>query len=52
MTVNGQYGYYITNAFPWVLNCFKGTPDPSFTATALGLTNLMHSHDDGELHSH
>jgi len=52
MTVNGQYGYYITNAFPWVLNCFKGTPDPSFTATGPGLTNLMHSHDDGEIHSH
>jgi hypothetical protein len=52
MTVNGQYGYYITNAFPWVLNCFKGTPDPSFTATGPGLTNLMHSHNDGEVHSH
>ena len=30
MTVNGVYGYYVTNAFPWVMNCFKGTPDPSF----------------------
>jgi len=52
MSVNGQYGYYITNAFPWVLNCFKGTADSSFTATGPGLTNLMHSHDDGEIHSH
>ena len=30
MTYSGQYGYYITNAFPWALNCFKGTPDSSF----------------------
>ena len=31
MTLNGQYGYYITNSFPWVMNCFKGQVDPSFT---------------------
>ena len=31
MTVDGQYGYYVTNAFPWVMNCFKGTPDSSFS---------------------
>ncbi|WP_395167781.1 YHYH protein [Piscirickettsia salmonis] len=30
MTVNGVYGYYITATFPYILNCFKGTPDPSF----------------------
>ena len=30
MTVDGQYGYYISDSFPWVLNCFSGTPDPSF----------------------
>ncbi|MEM7075917.1 MAG: YHYH protein [Pseudomonadota bacterium] len=30
MTVNGQYGYYVTTTYPWVLNCFAGTPDPSF----------------------
>lgn len=30
MTVNGQYGYYVTDAYPWVLKCFKGTPDASF----------------------
>lgn len=52
MTVNGQYGYYITNAFPWVLNCFKGTPDASFTATGPALQNLMHSHDDEQMHIH
>ncbi|OAJ34937.1 YHYH protein [Piscirickettsia salmonis] len=30
MMVNGVYGYYITATFPYILNCFKGTPDPSF----------------------
>ena len=28
--LNGQYGYYITDTYPWVLGCFKGTPDSSF----------------------
>jgi hypothetical protein len=31
MTVEGQYGYYVTNAYPWVLGCLKGTPDDSFS---------------------
>ncbi|NRA68385.1 MAG: YHYH protein [Pseudobacteriovorax sp.] len=30
MTVNGVYGYYVTNAFPWVMACYKGTLDASF----------------------
>ncbi len=30
MTVNGQYGYYVTDSYPWVLACFTGTPDSSF----------------------
>ena len=30
MTVDGQYGYYVTTTYPWVLNCFAGTPDESF----------------------
>jgi arylsulfatase A-like enzyme len=30
MTVNGIYGYYITDEYPYVLSCFKGTPDSSF----------------------
>ena len=29
-TADGVYGYYITDAFPWVIGCFTGTPDPSF----------------------
>jgi hypothetical protein len=30
MVVDGQYGYYVTDAYPWILNCFMGTPDASF----------------------
>ena len=31
MTVDGQYGYYVTEGYPWIINCFTGTPDPSFS---------------------
>jgi hypothetical protein len=51
MTVNGQYGYYITDAYPWVLACYKGEIDPSFVKNAPELQNRMHSHE-GLLHSH
>ena len=27
---NGTYYYYVTFSFPWVMNCFVGTPDDSF----------------------
>ncbi|MCY0095967.1 YHYH protein [Hoeflea ulvae] len=30
MVVNGQYGYYVTDSYPWVIKCFSGQPDPSF----------------------
>lgn len=30
MTVNGQYGYYAIDSYPWVIKCFKGTPHESF----------------------
>jgi len=30
MTYNGQYGYYVTETFPWVMACFKGAPHTSF----------------------
>ena len=30
MTVDGQYGYYVTDTFPWVIKCLVGTPDESF----------------------
>jgi hypothetical protein len=30
MEVDGVYGYYVTDSYPWVVACFHGTPDPSF----------------------
>ncbi len=30
MTRSGSYGYYVTEAYPWVIGCFRGTPDTSF----------------------
>ena len=30
MEHDGQYGYYVTDGYPWVMRCFKGTPDASF----------------------
>ncbi|MES2603840.1 MAG: YHYH protein [Pseudomonadota bacterium] len=38
MTVNGVYGYYITDEFPYMTNCFKGTPDASFRKGGGGST--------------
>ncbi|WP_419907244.1 YHYH protein [Hoeflea sp.] len=32
MTVNGAYGYYVTDTYPWVLACLSGVPDRSFSA--------------------
>ncbi|MGA1054360.1 MAG: YHYH protein, partial [Pseudohongiellaceae bacterium] len=36
MMWNGAYGYYIIDAFPWVLNCYRGTPNVSFNKSAGG----------------
>ena len=30
MTIDGQYGYYITNSFPWGVHCLKGIPNETF----------------------
>ncbi|GLS24942.1 YHYH protein [Marinibactrum halimedae] len=30
MRINGQYGYYVTDTYPWILNCFRGQPHLSF----------------------
>jgi hypothetical protein len=30
MMRDGSYGYYVTDAYPWVLGCFSATPDESF----------------------
>ncbi len=34
MTVDGQYGYYVTDTYPWVIKCFSGTPHESFSNVA------------------
>ncbi|MEY4641142.1 MAG: hypothetical protein RLZZ227_1136 [Pseudomonadota bacterium] len=38
MTVDGTYGYFITDQFPWIINCFKGTPDASFRKSGSATT--------------
>lgn len=30
MLVNGVYGYFVTDTFPYIMNCLRGTPGPSF----------------------
>lgn len=30
MTVDGQYGYYLSSGYPYLIGCFKGTPHSSF----------------------
>jgi hypothetical protein len=30
-TVNGQYGYFFTESYPYTVNCLKGEPDPTFS---------------------
>ena len=36
MTIDGQYGYYVTDTYPWVMGCFTGTPDDSFPSADAG----------------
>lgn len=52
MTVDGQYGYYITDSYPWVMSCFKGEPDSSMIKTGTALQNRLHTHSDSTYHSH
>ena len=44
MERDGQYGYYITQGYPYVMNCFKGKPDPSFRKRGQRRVNLLHKH--------
>lgn len=30
MTTGGQYGYYVTNTYPWLVKCHQGAVDASF----------------------
>ncbi len=55
MTVDGQYGYFVTDSFPWIINCFKGELDSSFSRAG-ELERRSHSHEElhasGTAHSH
>lgn len=31
MSIKGQYGYYVSTGYPYVMGCYTGTPDQSFT---------------------
>ena len=31
MTINGHYGYFTTSTYPWIMKCFRGSPDSSFS---------------------
>jgi len=45
-TVDGVYGYYVTDTYPYVVGCFTGTPDPSFRKNVgpqQQRSNLKHS---------
>jgi hypothetical protein len=41
MELNGQYAYYVSTTFPYLLSCFKGTPDESFDSRALSSRSLI-----------
>ena len=36
MSVNGIYGYYVTDSYPYLLGCFQGTPNTSFRKKKMG----------------
>ena len=40
MEVDGQYGYYVTDEFPYLMFCLSGTPDPSFGKGPPGLSRV------------
>lgn len=43
-SVDGQYGYYVTNAYPWVMACFKGSPNATLVKTGNALVIRQHGH--------
>jgi hypothetical protein len=51
MTIDGQYGYYVTDSYPWILACYKGEINDSFIKTGAALQNRLHGHADN-VHSH
>ena len=41
MTVKGQYGYYVTDSYPWILSCLSGKPDASFNKKRRGVNEAV-----------
>ena len=31
MVIDNVYSYFVTDGYPWVMGCFRGTPDTSFS---------------------
>ena len=48
MAVNGNYGYYVTDSYPWLMACFSGTANESFSKgqgkMKENVTLWMHEH--------
>ncbi|REL27813.1 YHYH protein [Thalassotalea euphylliae] len=51
MVVDGQYGYFITDSFPWVINCYTGEVNSSFSRS-VELERRSHSHSVSHDFSH
>ncbi len=47
MMRNGVYGYYIIDEYPWVLACYKGTPNASFNKGGGGAGDMPPSDGSG-----
>ncbi len=43
--VDGQYGYFVTDTYPWVMACFKGSPNNSLLKGGANLINREHGHE-------
>lgn len=44
MMVDGNYGYYLTSTYPWVLACYTGTVNDSFNKMGAKLSISLHGH--------
>ncbi|WP_220348128.1 YHYH protein [Thalassotalea euphylliae] len=51
MVVDGQYGYFVTDTFPWVINCYNGEVNSSFSRST-ELERRSHSHSASHNASH
>lgn len=60
MSIDGLYGYYVTDSYPWVIKCLMGTPSDSFALTQQGPgpggprpeADNSHQHDANVPHKH